>query len=142
MPARPAFKTYYTAEQANATLPLLRSILRDVTALAAELHERQEVVLRMQDSGTLDEAHREELQQLVDEFEKGRERMAEYLAELARLGIELKDYFTGLVDFPCRMDGRDVYLCWKLGEPAVAHWHELEAGFSGRRPLDQPAACR
>ena len=56
-------------------------------------------------------------------------------ARAAAAGIELKDYFTGLIDFPCRMDGREVYLCWRLGEPEVGHWHELDAGFAGRQKL-------
>jgi hypothetical protein len=61
--------------------------------------------------------------------------MEEYVRELKALGVELKDYFTGLIDFPSLMDGRPVYLCWRLGEPEVAHWHELEAGVAGRQKL-------
>ena len=53
----------------------------------------------------------------------------------SKLDVELKDYFTGLIDFPCWMDDREVYLCWRLGEPEVAHWHELDAGFAGRQKL-------
>jgi hypothetical protein len=128
-------KKYYTVEEANATLPLLRSILRDVTALAGELRGRHEHLARLQDAGKLDAAHDEEVQAHIAEFERGQERMREYEAELTRLQIELKDYFTGLIDFRAVMDGREVYLCWRLGEPEVAHWHELDAGFAGRRPL-------
>jgi hypothetical protein len=61
--------------------------------------------------------------------------MQEYEQELRRLGVELKDYDTGLIDFPCWMNNRAVYLCWRLGEPEVSHWHELEAGFAGRQKL-------
>ena len=64
--------------------------------------------------------------------------MHEYEAELDQLHVELKDYYTGLVDFLCWMDGREVYLCWRLGESEVGFWHELDAGFAGRQPL--PAA--
>src|SRR5262249_33900136 len=73
------------------------------------------------------------------EFERGRERMEELVGELRQLGVELKDFFAGLVDFPCWMDGREVYLCWKQGEPEVAHWHEVDAGFAGRQKLLQEA---
>ena len=69
------------------------------------------------------------------EFERGKEKMREYEQELKNLGVELKDYYIGLIDFPCWMDGREVNLCWKLGEPEVAHWHELDAGYSGRQRL-------
>ena len=55
------------------------------------------------------------------------------------VGVELKDPFSGLVDFPAWRHGHEVYLCWRLGEPDVAHWHELDAGFAGRRPLDAPS---
>ncbi len=68
--------------------------------------------------------------------------MREYEQELRKLGVELKDYFTGLIDFPCWMDGREVYLCWQLGEPEVAHWHELDAGFAGRQKLAPDGAAR
>ena len=47
----------------------------------------------------------------------------------------VRDLERGLVDFPSLIDGREVYLCWLLDEPAVGHWHGVEAGFAGRRPL-------
>ena len=61
--------------------------------------------------------------------------MDEYVRELGQLGVELKDYFTGLIDFPSLRNGRPVYLCWRMGEAEVAYWHELEAGFAGRQKL-------
>lgn len=58
------------------------------------------------------------------------------LSELETLGIQLKDYARGLIDFPSLRDGRVVLLCWQLGEgDAVEWWHEMEAGFAGRQPL-------
>ena len=57
------------------------------------------------------------------------------LVELQAVGIVLRDLDRGLVDFPALCDGREVYLCWELGEDRVAHWHELESGFAGRQPL-------
>jgi len=103
-------KRYFTVSEANATLPYVRAVVRDVTELAAQLRERPDL-------------------------ERGPERMQEYEEELRKIGVELKDYFKGLIDFPSVMDGREVYLCWRLGEPEVGHWHELEAGFAGRRKL-------
>jgi hypothetical protein len=58
------------------------------------------------------------------------------LVELQAAGIVLRDLERGLVDFPSLRDGREIYLCWELGEDRVAHWHELEAGFGGRQPLE------
>jgi hypothetical protein len=89
----------------------------------------------MQSSGKLTSAHKEEIETMVADFERDQERLRGYEQEVASLNVELKDYLTGLVDFPCWMDNREVYLCWRLGEPEVAHWHELDAGFAGRQKL-------
>ena len=59
-------------------------------------------------------------------------------AELDELGVELKDPDTGLIDFRSRRQGRVIYLCWRLGEGRIEWWHELDAGFAGRRPLEHP----
>jgi hypothetical protein len=63
--------------------------------------------------------------------------LREALGEVDRLGGEIKDLDVGLVDFLARRGGEDVYLCWKFGEKTLGHWHTLEAGFRGRRPLDE-----
>jgi hypothetical protein len=130
-------KKYFTVSQANASLPLIRAIVRDITELARELQERHERLLRVlkSDRGALAEAYQEEVQQMQADLERDQERMHEYEQELHNLGVELKDYQRGLIDFPCWMDNRAVYLCWKLGEPEVAYWHELDAGFAGRQKL-------
>src|SRR5438105_4765735 len=122
---RPKKRKLYTLDEANAMLPLLRAILRDVTHLANELGERYERLSRLQKTEGLDAAHREEVQHLAADFERGQEKMHEYELELQKLDVELKDYYTGLIDFRHLRDGREVYLCWRLGEEEVAHWHEL-----------------
>src|SRR5262245_62017439 len=127
-------KKYFTAAEANAMLPLVRRVVTDIAALANELSDRAERLSRMQ-TGTLTREHQEEFAQAAEEFERGKEQLADYEDELQRLGVHLKDRFTGLVDFSCWMDDREVFLCWKLGEPEVAHWHELDAGFAGRQKL-------
>ena len=71
---------------------------------------------------------------------KGKEdagtRLRETVEEIEGLGCLVKDLDIGLVDFPSRVDGRDLYLCWKLGEPRIQFWHYTEEGFAGRKPLD------
>ncbi len=134
MARKRAPKRYYTVEEANSMLPLLRSILRDVTALAGSLRERHERLAKVEvpvGAG----AYREEIENIAAEFERDQERLGEYIEEIKKLQVELKDPFIGLIDFPCQMDGREVYLCWKMSEPEVAHWHELDKGFAGRQPL-------
>ena len=135
---RPKKKNHhYTVEEANATLPLLRVILRDITNLANELRGQYERLVRMQKTAGLDQAHAEEVHQLAHEFERGQEKMHEYEAELEKLDVELKDYYTGLIDFRHLKDGKEVYLCWRLGEAEVAHWHDLNTGFTGRQKLEE-----
>ncbi|MDX6638219.1 MAG: hypothetical protein QOJ01_1730 [Solirubrobacterales bacterium] len=58
------------------------------------------------------------------------------LGELSAAGVLLRDLDRGLVDFPAMREGREVYLCWEFAEPRVGFWHELDAGFSGREPVD------
>ncbi len=72
----------------------------------------------------------------MDEEPQGdQERLAGFVRELHELGIEFKDPELGLVDFPSEMDGRLVYLCWKLGEPEVRFWREIQACVEDRHPL-------
>jgi len=132
-----AGKQYYTPAKANASLPLVRAIVQDIVDLATEIRDRYERIARFRPGNTsgLSPAHEEELIQDRQEFDRCKDRMRQLECELEELGVELKDYFTGLIDFRCRMDGRDVYLCWRLGEPEVAHWHELNSGFAGRQKL-------
>ena len=138
--SRPS-KKYFTPSQANAMLPLVRRIVQDITDLAGALRERQERITRLVPRSVedLDDLQREELHQAEQEFERGRERMTGYIEELRSLGVELKDFFVGLIDFPCWKDGREVCLCWRQGEPEVGHWHEIDAGFAGRQKLLQEA---
>jgi hypothetical protein len=130
-------KKYFTVAEANATLPLVRAIVKDITELAQDLRERQTRLKRLQPQkkDLVPEAHREELQQALAEFERDQERLNEYDKELRKLGVELKDYFAGLVDFPGWMENREVYFCWRFGEAEVAFWHELHAGFTGRQRI-------
>ena len=132
-----AAKKYFTLDQANASLPLVRAIVSDITQLARSLRERQDRFSRLQTPPRIriGQVYREELEQAQAEFERDQERLGEYVREMSELGVELKDFDTGLVDFPCRMDGREVYLCWRLGELEVSHWHELDTGFAGRKKI-------
>ncbi len=60
---------------------------------------------------------------------------SEVVQEIETLGVVIKDFRTGLIDFPYERDGRIVYLCWKLNETEIEWWHETDSGFAGRRPL-------
>jgi hypothetical protein len=62
-------------------------------------------------------------------------RVDELTQRIANWGLELRDVASGLVDFPAVVEGVDAFLCWRLGEPEVGHWHPTSGGFGGRRPL-------
>ena len=125
-PSQPVRK--FTLEQANKTLPLVKRIVADIV----KMHERAtQNQLRVEKAkGADQQAAQRELDASVD-------RLQDLVDELSEVGCELKDYETGLIDFVGRHEGRDVYLCWKLGEEKITHWHELDAGFAGRKPVSQ-----
>jgi len=127
----------FTIEQANAMLPLVKAITGDLANLAGEVMERRHrlAVLTAGREFKAGDPYAEELAQIEAELEKDIVRIQEYIAELRALGVEPKGAMEGLVDFPSLLDGRIVYLCWRLGEPEVLHWHDLEAGFAGRQSL-------
>ena len=64
-------------------------------------------------------------------------RFSRGLAQIERWGVVVRDLDEGICDFRARRGGRDVYLCWRVGEERIGWWHELDAGFRGRRPLDE-----
>ena len=127
----------FTVEEANAHLPLVRAIVKDMVKLSADLFDRRERLNHLQGrrpDGSCD-VYQEELSQIEQDLERDMERLQGYIDELVELGVEPKDARDGLVDFPAMLDGKLVYLCWKIDEREVLYWHSLESGFAGRQPL-------
>lgn len=129
-------KKYYSVEEANRALPLVRAIVADIVQHCEQVEQLQARLSRVSGDRkrSTDDLYSEELAQTRAELADKEIKLNEYVEELKKLGVELKSE-DGLCDFPSMMDGREVYLCWRLGEPQVAHWHELEAGFAGRKRL-------
>ena len=139
---------FYDLDRANARIPELRDILELLRDQRAELIRLRDLVLERQsrvEAGTEsssgssrssddDEADDEmrlirlRMQGLIDQMQAG-------VARIDALGITLRDIESGLIDFPALVNGRQVWLCWRLGEEEVGWWHELSTGFSDRRPL-------
>jgi hypothetical protein len=129
----------FTLSEAQTLLPVVEALL-----------------VRAQASATRSEELEQEMQQLVQrifltggmhvdvsaaarrraERDKAVQEAKDSLAEIDSIGVQVKDLEQGLLDFPSLMDGKLVLLCWKLGEPAITHWHTEEEGFAGRKPLD------
>ena len=127
----------FTIEQANAMLPLVRAITLDLASLAQDVVERRQrlALLTAGREFKKGDPYSDELAQIETEIQRDGQRLVEYVNELRELGVEPKGAVDGLVDFPAEMDGRIVLLCWKLGEPEVLHWHDLESGYAGRQSL-------
>ena len=117
-------------------LPLIRAIVKDLRTLGADVLERQH---RLEQLGSYKrrkgDFHDDEVMAIQASIQSDVERMGEYVGELGALGVECKGVLEGLVDFPAWLDDRIVFLCWKLDEPEVRHWHEIDGGFAGRRPV-------
>jgi len=122
---------YYTLDEANALLPTLRPMV------AALLEARQRIVDAQPDLWpVLEKAAGNGGSAKAGLVLADFEIVNKNVKAIAALGLELKDINSGLIDFLAERDGREVYLCWRYNEPRVAHWHDLEAGFAGRRPLE------
>jgi hypothetical protein len=123
----------FTLEEANALVPRLREILADLRQAfeALEGAEGEVAGLRWRTRGN---GHN-----LPDgpfaRRQAARATVQQQLGRVQELGCELKDPRLGLVDFPSRFEGREVYLCWKMDEPEVAYWHPQDEGFASRKPL-------
>ncbi len=126
----------FTPEEANALLPRLSDILLQMQESKVKHDQLQEKAAeyaqRMSSNGHVIE---KELNETRQELEQAAAALNSLIERVRELGCEVKDIEQGLVDFRTVREGREVYLCWKLGEPDVRWWHELETGFAGRRPL-------
>ncbi|MGC9455686.1 MAG: DUF2203 domain-containing protein [Phycisphaerae bacterium] len=121
----------FTLEKANRSLVLVRRIVEDLVAIydrAIELQQVAECAQLGPDYGQRRTAENQ-LAEAVDQLQS-------YLWELDELGVELQDWRTGRVDFPARIDGRNIYLSWRLGDPEVLFWHEPREEFEHLHPID------
>ncbi|MBC7821033.1 MAG: DUF2203 domain-containing protein [Planctomycetaceae bacterium] len=140
-PTNEQSKRFFTLAEANQRLPLVRVIVSDIVELFRDVTERRQRLIDLIERNQLGSKrvaspYTEELEQMQADIQADVERLNGFAQELADLGIELKDPNIGLIDFPTQVDGREAYLCWKLGEPEVGFWHELTAGVQGRQPVE------
>jgi hypothetical protein len=126
----------YTVREAEATLPLVKGIVADIQATHrrwTELVARYELLTGQVRA---DDGEPAELVALRDTAAREAERINACLVELEQLGGVFKGFDHGLVDFYALKDDRLVFLCWQPGEEQITHWHEVDAGFAGRQPID------
>lgn len=132
----------FSPARANRALVLVRRIVADMVKRYDRLMELRRERDEMLSAGAvitrsahLPAARHERLEELEDGIARYVEQLSDLNHELLSTGCVLKDWRTGLVDFPASYGGRRVWLCWRLDEPAVTHWHEWHAGIAGRLPI-------
>jgi hypothetical protein len=131
----PDFKIF-TLEEAERTLPLVRPIVED---LLGEYPRWRQAVSRYEvltGGARADWGETSDLVAARDAVTSHADRINRYLQELESVGCVFKGFDAGLVDFYSMREDRLVFLCWRLGEPRISHWHDLDAGFGGRQPID------
>ena len=129
----PAASTrFFTWQEANRTLPLVRRIVDDIRRAHQELQPPLERFRRLVESNREAGAEARALRVDIDQRSK---KLNAFVDELGDVGCHFKGFDEGLVDFYSFRDGRPVLLCWRAGEPEIGHWHDVDAGFAGRRPI-------
>jgi hypothetical protein len=129
----------FTLREAQSLLPRVERLMQDAMRQKPEFDDASAAFNKMKErvhmmGGTLiDRGAALEMRQRRESSSK---LLRQAVEEILELGVQIKDIETGLVDFPTRFRGREVYLCWKMGETAIEYWHG-EEGFSGRKVIDR-----
>ena len=122
---------YFTLQEANETLVTIRPLMDEVQTIREKILANQPEAWPAIEKSAGNGGNRA-LSNRVQDFEK-----LDALVHLIQdTGVLIKDVNIGLLDFPALRDGREVYLCWQHGEGEIAFWHEVEAGFAGRQPIE------
>jgi hypothetical protein len=127
---------YFTREEAEALLPAITPVLEQIRDQRRAMVQAESELGELQ---MLSKNNGHDLHERVASVQRSLEQLIESLQELAAkletFGCVLKDPDMGLIDFLGRSEGRDIYLCWRLGEERILYWHYLDAGFAGRQPF-------
>ncbi len=126
----------FTLADANRTLPLVSRIVRDLVARYPRWRElvAEYELMTASERADAPDPRATDLERQVAALAR---EIDGYIHELAELGAEARNPLdSGLVDFPGTHDGRPIFLCWRLGEQTIEHWHERDGGFAGRQPID------
>ncbi|GJQ36615.1 MAG: hypothetical protein JETCAE01_26250 [Anaerolineaceae bacterium] len=122
---------YYTPKEANNLLEIVRPMVEELMKIGERIRSHQPEIWSVVEKSAGNGGN-PELSKILPDFD----RLDAILHRLQDMGIEVKDLASGLIDFPAMKDGRLIYLCWKYNEDSIQFWHEVEAGFAGRQPID------
>ena len=126
----------FTLEEAERTLPLLRRILTDLKSEYAVWQEALGDYELLSAGVRAQDGEPEDLVAARRVVTQSADRISEYLEEIEAIGCLFKGFDAGLVDFYSLRGDRLVFLCWRVDEARITHWHEIEAGYAGRQPID------
>ena len=129
----------FTLDEAQSLLPVLESLLRTAISAKKVMDEVDAEIQALHHRVFLNGGMFLEIGPLARrkaEQSRAEQSAKDSLAEIDSIGVQVKDLSIGLLDFPCEVDGRKILLCWKLGENAITHWHGIDEGFAGRKPID------
>lgn len=121
----------FTIDEANRALPFVSRVVRDIVGQqrsVCELEDMLQAPVPVEGSN--------DWERYQEYYTDALERLRDLIDELADVGCQLRDWRRGIVDFPSIHNGRRVELCWRLGERRICHWHEPDAGFRCRQPID------
>jgi hypothetical protein len=122
---------YFTLQQANEALEIIRPIMDEVQAIRQKILANQPEAWPAIEKSAGNGGNKA-LSKIVQDFEK----LDALIHQIMDTGAQIKDINTGLLDFSALREGREVYLCWKYGEDDIAYWHEVDDGFAGRQPIE------
>ncbi|MBL8880619.1 MAG: DUF2203 domain-containing protein [Phycisphaerales bacterium] len=121
----------FSVVEANRAIVLIRKITQEIVSQYREFQELR----REFEELSLSLVSRERIETVRAAIERRLNSLNRLRDELADIGVVLKDYETGLIDFPAMHQGRRIYLCWRHGEGQIAFWHDTDSGFAGRKPI-------
>jgi hypothetical protein len=130
----------FTLREAQSMLPVLESLLRKSIESKALIEEIDQEFSELSERIFLNGGMLVDVRACAARKaarEKAIRVAKDTLSEINAIGVQVKDLEIGLLDFPCRVDGDVVLLCWKMGEPTITHYHGTEEGYAGRRPIDE-----
>ena len=130
----------FTLDEAQSLLPVLESLLKRAIEGKQAAEEVESALSDLARRIYLSGGMRVDVAKVAKqraEIETHLKLVRESIAEIDSIGVQVKDFEAGLLDFPCRMDDQVVLLCWRMGESAIEHWHTFDSGFQGRQPVDE-----
>ncbi len=123
---------YFTVDEANAALEVIRPLLQEILGIRDEILTKQPEVWPAIERSAGNGGNAT-LSKIAEDFD----RLDTLVHKVLATGVEVKDINIGLLDFPALRQGQEVLLCWKYGEEKIGYWHDKEAGYAGRRPIEE-----